>query len=102
MSRAVLEIYNDYNGEYVERLQGVNLEAIDISHSKAHLMVKLSSYRLTEIERLQRFCGFLSDKYPDYSIDIFNKFDISSFSGRFANFIKNVLWRCKKCSFRIF
>ena len=79
MSRAVLEIYNDYNGEYVERLQGVNLEAIDISHSKAHLMVKLSSYRLTEIERLQRFCGFLSDKYPDYSIDIFNKFDISSF-----------------------
>ena len=79
MSRAVLEIYNDYNGEYVEQLQGVNLEAIDISHSKAHLMVKLSSYRLTEIERLQRFCGFLSDKYPDYSIDIFNKFDISSF-----------------------
>ena len=81
MSNYILSVFDDYrDSHYLPRFNGVLLDSIDIHRKSSHLTAVISSSRLTGYGALESLARFLSVKYPDYSIDIINKFDISTFT----------------------
>ena len=81
MSNYILSVFDDYQDSfYIPEFSGALLESIDVHRKNSHLTAVISSSRLTGYKALESFAKFLSEKYPDYSIDIINKFDISTFT----------------------
>ena len=83
MSSSVLSVFDDYNNQfYTGELSRAVLEKIDIHRKKSHLTAVIYSSRLISFEALEDFSLYLSEKYPDFSIDITNRFDFATFRGQ--------------------
>ena len=83
MSSSVLSVFDDYNNQfYTGELSQAVLEKIDIHRKKSHLTAVIYSSRLISFEALEDFSLYLSEKYPDFSIDITNRFDFATFRGQ--------------------
>ncbi len=81
MSEKLLSVFSDYSDNtYTEDFEEVEVEKIQVSEKKSHLNIILISSSPVSFEALESFAGFLSGKYPDFSVDIQNKFDFSHFS----------------------
>ncbi len=79
MSNYILSVFNDYNSYYINEFSGALLENIDVHRKNSHLTAVISSSRLISYAALENFAEFLSRKFPEYSIDIVNKFNLSTF-----------------------
>jgi len=81
VSNYVLSVFNDYNNNYyINDFNGAVLESIDVHRKKSHLTAVISSSRLIRYEALENLAAFISGKYPEFSIDILNKFNITTFN----------------------
>ncbi len=81
MSNYISSVFPEYNNDYyIQSFNGAMLESIDVHRKKSHITAVISSSRLIAYAALESFAGFLRQKYPDYSIDIINKFNFSTFT----------------------
>ncbi len=99
MTNLILTIYNEYNNgnAYVHEFMDAFLEKIDVHRKSSKLSAVIKSKQLISYGALCHFANFLSDKYIDFSIEIINKFEFSSFAKKDFDSLLNLY--CESVSY---
>ncbi len=86
MSNYILNVFRDYNNSYyINEFSNALLENVDVHRKNSHITAVISTSRLIPYAALESFADYLRAKYPEYSIDIINKFDISTLKTEHLN-----------------
>ncbi len=82
MTNLIFSIFSEYNNgnAYVHEFMDAILDSIDIHKKSSKLSAVIKSKQLISYGALSHFATFLTTKYEDFSIELINKFNFSSFS----------------------
>ncbi|MEG2192047.1 MAG: PHP domain-containing protein, partial [Oscillospiraceae bacterium] len=99
MNNLLLCVFEDYkdNNPYIHEFIDAVLECIDVHRKNSRLTAVIFSSRLISCAALEHFALFLSQKYTDYSIEITNKFDFSTFVAEDFDALLTHYCECNPC-----